>query len=116
MKGRQNSTSKDYYPDTVRIYFDTDGRTDTGYQIGGLGADMMAEISGYNNNPQVIYYLRYTQGSQPPWSVMDNDVAVKAAHQELELKLNFTKFGQESMPVNRMLIEVRDNLGNYDQA
>jgi hypothetical protein len=116
LKGRQNSTSKDYYPDTVRIYFDTDGRTDTGYQIGGMGADMMAEISGYNNNPQVIYYLRYTPGSQPPWSIMDNDVSVKAAHQEMEMRLVFTKFGLDSLPVNRMLIEARDTVGNYDLA
>jgi hypothetical protein len=83
--------------------------------IGGIGADFMAEVSGYNNNAQPLFYLQWNQATQQ-WGIMNNGATAAASGQQLEAKLEFAKFKLDSLPTERMYIEMRDSLGSWDSA
>ncbi|MBM4248771.1 MAG: DUF835 domain-containing protein [Euryarchaeota archaeon] len=117
LKGTQDETTKFYKGDSIHIYFDTDRTLSSGLQIGGIGADHMVNVFGWNNRIQEIDYLRYNASTpQVPWEVVtivpsDNGALSRT---QLEVRIDPRIFGLEELPADLVAFQTIDSEGNTD--
>jgi hypothetical protein len=117
LKGSQNSTTKTFRGDFLRVYFDTDRMLSTGKQVGGIGADYMVDFYGWNNIVQEIDYLRYdSQNPQAPWVLLKvpSSEDARAVMSRLEARIEPGHFNLDSLPTDLLVIEMEDSEGNTD--
>ncbi|MCK5561793.1 MAG: DUF2341 domain-containing protein, partial [Thermoplasmata archaeon] len=109
--------------DTVHIFIDSDQNKYSGYSVGGIGADALIKIDGYNNRIRSADYYMYDtlihQDQSSPheykahdwnsWSKL-NSVPAKSKDNELELKAYLGEMnGDFDVYLNTL-----DGDGNYD--
>jgi hypothetical protein len=116
LKGARNATTGNFQGDTLRIFFDSDRRLDTGCQTDGIGADLAVEVYGWNNVAQEMRYLRYTGDAQSPWAIMRSGSTMKASGPELEVKIIPSSFQLAGLDTGLVKFELRDSFGNVASA
>ena len=109
--------------DLIRIFFDIDAQSETGYQINGIGADYLIEIFGINQEILSANYYEYfvnyrsteTRGQNDwnGWAPMF-EVSAAANDNEFETQLWIDELGVSSGVEPRVLFQTSDPLGNQD--
>jgi hypothetical protein len=103
--------------DTVQIFIDSDQDKATGYSIGGLGADHMIDISGYNGSVIDAKQMKFEGDGrkQSDWNGWETVIGVKAEATRDELETQFW-LPENEMPTNDLDVYFRigDSDGNED--
>jgi len=89
--------------DTIMIFIDADGSARTGYDIAGLGADRMIEVSGVNGDIRVSQAWEFDLARGPrDWNGWTKPVGIPAAVQgsRLELAVDWLLFDSNGTAVS----------------
>ncbi|MEM4729540.1 MAG: DUF835 domain-containing protein [Thermoplasmata archaeon] len=118
LSGAKNSTTKMYDYDTLRIYLDADLSAATGFLVGGVGAEYMVAIIGWENKAQEMRYYSFTDNLTSPWLPLSVSglTTMRASGRELEVRVRFSDLGEESLSPNLIVIELSDAAGSYDRT
>jgi len=105
--------------DQVFIFLDTDLNPDTGYKVGGLGADFHVKVSGHDGETEDTRLMAYSKTANPSdWNswVTCSSVEVGTGSREMEVavRLDDLMIGQDTDV--SALVMLRDALGNEEWA
>ncbi|MEW5937931.1 MAG: tetratricopeptide repeat protein, partial [Candidatus Thermoplasmatota archaeon] len=101
--------------DKVRIFIDGDGARSTGYEIEGMGAEHMIEISGWRQGISSAALFRHG-GDGWDWNCFSTQSSVSArlSGSKLETQVDWSVLGNASAP--RVLVSTQSWEGGYDCA
>lgn len=101
--------------ESILVFVDEDNNSATGYPVGGLGADALAVVTGWDGKLQETSRYSFNETGLPSSNdfrrfVPSGSVLAAAAGQQVELKIPVT--GEPSLA--RVLVYGVDNQGNRD--
>jgi len=101
--------------DTFFAFIDSDRDEYTGYDIGGIGADSVAVLQGWNNEiKRSILYSFQKGGDSNNWSAFYREKSVKSAIDEQQLELRLELELEDDVP--KVLLFAQDSFMNYDSS
>lgn len=114
---RNLGSTNSYGLDNVQIFIDSDAEPNTGYQVGGLGADYMVAIEGYDGRVTTSALNAFaTDHSGNDWNGWTelNNIEAGTCDGRLEAKIPIYEVSAFSKP--EILIHLQDLLGNEDYS
>ncbi|MEW5936438.1 MAG: ATPase domain-containing protein [Candidatus Thermoplasmatota archaeon] len=101
--------------DKVRAFIDADGSMSTGYEIEGMGAEHIIEISGWRQEVSSAALFRHG-GDGWDWNCfsMQGSVSARLSGSRLETQVDWSVLGNASAP--RVLVSTQSWEGGYDCA
>ncbi len=117
--GQRILNGADLGVDVVHAFLDTDGSAWTGYSIGGIGADRMLEVYGWNGKVQSasMYSFNISGGRQPDdWNGWEQGPAISAMARgsRLEAQAPLGDLGTLDPKKVVMLVHMSDMNGHED--
>ncbi|MCK4757236.1 MAG: DUF11 domain-containing protein, partial [Thermoplasmata archaeon] len=103
--------------DSIFIFVDTDSDSSTGYNVSGMGADVLLAIHGWVNTAQSADVLRFdNELDHDDWKGFEYSHRTVTALQdgELELRVALNELDTYSQPI--LLIMTQDSFGERDVA
>ncbi|MGQ0797211.1 MAG: helix-hairpin-helix domain-containing protein [Methanobacteriota archaeon] len=101
--------------DSLFVFVDEDGDPATGYPIGDLGADGLAEVFGWDGAIRGVVRRTFNAtGASHDWNLFrpDGSAAADALGGEVELRMSVDRGTRDA----RVLVYAADNRGNRDPA